>query len=98
MSITHQEDRAGTMHEISSTVTIKGQVTIPIEIRRLLGVKPHDHVTFVVEGGRVELKRKESVVARTAGIFRDEEQPLTAQQLREAGEEAIAEDAQERMG
>ncbi len=42
--------------ELVSTVTVKGQVTIPIEVRRLLGVKPHDKVVFRIEDGRVELQ------------------------------------------
>ncbi len=37
------------------TVTQKGQVTIPLAIRRLLDVKPRDRVVFRVTEGRVEL-------------------------------------------
>jgi antitoxin PrlF len=39
-----------------STITIKGQTTIPREIRRHLKVKPGDRIEFVVEqDGRVVL-------------------------------------------
>jgi AbrB family looped-hinge helix DNA binding protein len=86
------------MREISSTITTKGQVTIPIEVRRLLGVEPHDQVAFVVEGDKVELKRKESVVARTAGALRSDRSIATDEELREAAETAIAEEAMRRMG
>lgn len=34
-------------------VTSKGQVTIPIEIRRKLGVKNGDKILFVEENGRI---------------------------------------------
>ncbi len=34
-----------------ATVTSKGQVTIPLEVRRRLGVKEGDRVEFVIEGG-----------------------------------------------
>lgn len=34
-------------------VTSKGQITIPIEIRRFLGVKDGDKVMFVQDGNRV---------------------------------------------
>lgn len=34
-------------------VTSKGQVTIPIEIRRKLGVKTGDKILFVEEGDRI---------------------------------------------
>lgn len=59
--------------EYTGTLTQKGQVTIPVEVRRLLGIGPKDKVTFVVENGRVRLKRTQSVVERTAGVFKSAE-------------------------
>ncbi len=41
------------MKEFLTTITKKGQVTIPVEIRRLLGFKPKDKVVFMVEGENV---------------------------------------------
>lgn len=38
-----------------STVTAKGQVTIPKEIRDLLQIRPNDKVDFIIEGGRAVL-------------------------------------------
>ncbi len=35
-----------------STVTTKGQVTIPKEVRDLLHIHPNDKVDFIIEGGR----------------------------------------------
>lgn len=86
------------MKELLSTVTSKGQVTIPAEIRRMLRVSPHDKVAFVVEKDQVRLARRGSVVAHTAGILKSEGQALSAEELREAAEKAIAEDVLERMG
>jgi AbrB family looped-hinge helix DNA binding protein len=37
------------MREILMTVTSKGQVTIPAEVRRLLGVQKRRKVAFVIE-------------------------------------------------
>ncbi|MBI2864482.1 MAG: type II toxin-antitoxin system PrlF family antitoxin [Chloroflexi bacterium] len=37
------------MKEILSTITSKGQVTIPAEVRRHLGVNTHDKIAFVIE-------------------------------------------------
>ena len=81
-----------------STVTSKGQVTIPAEIRRILRVLPHDKVAFVVEGDTVRLARRGSVVSQTAGIFKTAQSPLSAEELREEAERAIAEDVVERIG
>ncbi len=39
-------------------VTSKGQVTIPIEIRSLLGILPNSEVEFVERGGNVILRKK----------------------------------------
>jgi antitoxin PrlF len=42
--------------EITSTITSKGQVTIPAEVRRQLELKPGDKIVFVVEeAGQVRL-------------------------------------------
>jgi len=38
-------------------VTSKGQVTIPVDIRRRLGITPNSEVEFVVEEGQVVLRR-----------------------------------------
>ena len=40
-------------------VTVKGQVTIPRDIREQLGIMPHSDVEFVVEGKRVYLRKRE---------------------------------------
>ena len=44
------------MRSVVSTITTKGQVTIPAEIRRHLGVGEHDQVAFVIEGDHVRLQ------------------------------------------
>ena len=40
----------------SSTISSKGQVTVPLEVRRRLGLHEGDRVEFVNEGGRVVLR------------------------------------------
>jgi AbrB family looped-hinge helix DNA binding protein len=45
----------------ATTVTSKGQVTIPMEIRRALGIRQGSRVAFTHENGKVELR----VVHRT---------------------------------
>ena len=44
-----------TMKEIFTTVTQRGQVTIPVEVRRLLGIKTGDKVAFAIDDGQVSL-------------------------------------------
>lgn len=44
------------------TLTSKGQITVPVEVRRWLGLKQGDQVEFVEEAGRIFLKPKRKVV------------------------------------
>jgi AbrB family looped-hinge helix DNA binding protein len=43
------------MRRFTSSVSPKGQVTIPAEVRRRLRIGPRDRVTFEVEGDDVRL-------------------------------------------
>ncbi len=40
----------------SSTISSKGQITVPLEIRRRLGLKEGDRVEFVVEGEKTVIR------------------------------------------
>jgi AbrB family looped-hinge helix DNA binding protein len=40
----------------SSTISSKGQVTVPIEVRHRLGLKQGDRVEFLFEDGRTVLR------------------------------------------
>lgn len=44
------------MRKYVSTITQRGQVTLPAEIRRWLGVKPTDQVEFQIQGDQVTVK------------------------------------------
>lgn len=52
----------------ASTLTSKGQVTIPANVRKQLGLRPGDRVGFIVEDGEVCLVRKESRIEAAFGI------------------------------
>jgi AbrB family looped-hinge helix DNA binding protein len=53
-----------------SKITSKGQITVPIEIRRLLGVCEGDRLLFEsdAEGVRIRPVRSKSVLAKYRGI------------------------------
>jgi AbrB family looped-hinge helix DNA binding protein len=44
-----------------TTVTTKGQVTIPIELRRELGIEPGDRIQFESGEGGLQLRRIPSI-------------------------------------
>lgn len=86
------------MKERWTIVTRKGQVTVPAEIRRELGLSEGDKVAFVLDEGELRLVRTASVVERTAGALRGKGPALSAERLREAAEQAIAQETVERTG
>ena len=51
-------------------VTSKGQITVPVEIRKSLGVKPGDHLRFEQQEGDVRVMRdaEENVFEQYRGI------------------------------
>ena len=79
-------------------VTRKGQITIPAEYRRALGLAEGDKVAVTLEDGQVRVSPYGSVAARTAGVVKWEGPVLSAEELRAAAEAAIAEAAIKRMG
>lgn len=85
------------MLRIHTTLTRKGQVTVPAEIRRALGLKEGDKVLFTMEDGTVQLARTGSVVERTAGMLKHRGRTLTERELKESAEQAIADDVYRRM-
>ncbi len=93
---TYQEGQE--MQERVSVVTRKGQITIPAEFRKALGLKEGDKVALSLEEGEVRLAPSESVAARTAGVFKTDEPAKSAEELRVMAEEAIAQDVMERSG
>jgi antitoxin PrlF len=84
------------MREMETTITQKGQVTIPIEIRTRLGLKPRDRVRFEVEGDEVKLRPVPSTILRGFGSIA----PRTTEailQEREAFEQGVAEEVAEEL-
>lgn len=43
------------MKEITTRLTQRGQVTVPVEVQRLLGIRPRDRVVFAIDNGDVRL-------------------------------------------
>jgi antitoxin PrlF len=43
------------MKEIVATLTERGQITVPAEVRRLLGARPRGKLAFRIEGNEVRL-------------------------------------------
>lgn len=79
------------------TVTTKGQVTIPVEIRRLLGVKPQDKVVFRITDGKVELRPSKMTLESTFGAVTPQNRPEDFKRLRDVAIQEHAQNVIDRM-
>jgi antitoxin PrlF len=69
--------------EIISTITSKGQVTIPAEVREYLGVKTNDKIAFVIDSEgivRIRVPRYPDV-ASLRGAAGSLSEPLSWRQM-----------------
>ena len=78
-------------------VTSKGQITIPIDIRRKLGVKEGDKILFVEEGDRVVIMNSSMEALRRAQVaFAGEAERLGLEDEQDVAD-LVAELRRERM-
>ena len=70
------------MSEGITRITSKGQVTVPVAIRRALGLKPRDRLAFTLEDGHATLRKAESIVDKLAGSVKYDGPPLDFKKLR----------------
>jgi AbrB family looped-hinge helix DNA binding protein len=77
------------MLEILATVTEKGQVTIPADVRRKLGIGTREKVAFVVtDDGRVEVRRPTFPTVRSMiGIAGKLPKPMDWNEMRQIAHE-----------
>ena len=68
----------------SAKITSKGQITIPIEVRVKLGIKPGDRVLFLEnEKGEVVLKPKTGSLMDVRGMLKWTGKPATIEEMNE---------------
>jgi antitoxin PrlF len=73
------------MKEIISTITSKGQVTIPAEVRNYLGIKTNDKIAFVIDSEgvvRIRVPRYPDI-ASLRGAAGSLNKPLSWQEMQE---------------
>lgn len=88
------------MRTYQATVTSKGQVTIPVAIRRALGMEPRDRVVFILDDtGTVRVSRVAFTVADTYGavpaIGREDELEEASREAREERAERLVDELRE---
>lgn len=86
------------MREVTTTITSKGQVTVPAAIRKALGLKTRDRVSFTLTDGGAELRPFKSVLDRLGGSIKPRKKPEDFKELRALAIEEIVENAIKEMG
>ena len=69
---------------MTGTLTSKGQVTVPVEIRRFLNVGPGDKLLFARTGSRVEIVPATSSVRQLKTVLPKPARRLTLAQMEAA--------------
>lgn len=74
-----------------SRITVKGQATIPVQIRKFMGISAHDLVRFRVSGGKVVLDPVKKTILDFKGAFRSDKAELDYETVRRKTRLRVAE-------
>lgn len=81
------------MRQMVGSVSPKGQVTLPVEFRRRLGIKPKDKVVFHLEQGKLEITPAPSALTDSYQAIPALQPPRSWKEIEALVGEEIAEDA-----
>jgi AbrB family looped-hinge helix DNA binding protein len=79
------------MHEYWASVTERGQVTIPAEVRAAMGLQGRGKVTFLMEDGHVVM-RKVRPLTEVFGSVPALKTPMSWSEMQEIAHEEVAQD------
>ena len=85
------------MKESLATITAKGQVTIPAEIRKALGLKPRDKIVFIFNQGEVKLAPSSSTLRAGFGAVKPRKKPEDFKELRGEVQKWVVQKAEEKL-
>ncbi len=69
---------------MTATLTSKGQITLPVALRRRLGIHAGDRLTFVCSDGRCEVIPMHNSIRDLKGMLRKPARALSLAQIDEA--------------
>jgi len=69
---------------LKSKVFANGSTTLPKSVREALGVKPGDHVRYVISGDRVQVLRTRSVHELAGMLARDDQAAVSLGEMQDA--------------
>lgn len=68
---------------VESTITSKGQTTLPKPVREALGVKPGDRVRYLIIGNEVRIIPVRPL-SRLLGVLKHDGPPVTLEEMERA--------------
>lgn len=76
-----QGDESIHIYGLSSTVTAKGQATIPLAVRKKLDLKPGDQVGFIEQDDKIYLIPLNKSLASLKGLLRKPKKALSLNEM-----------------
>ena len=70
------------MHE--STITAKGQTTLPKDVRSILNIKPGDKVRYLLLDGEVRILKARPLSSLKGLLKRNDQEPVSLAEMDEA--------------
>lgn len=77
--------------EIMASVTERGQVTIPAEVRRALGLKKRDKVIFAIDDGTIVLKKPRFTIETAYASVKPLDPPVDWKEVERAAKDEVVE-------
>ncbi len=74
----------------TSTISVKGQITIPAKIRKQLGLKSNDKVAFIFRGNEIILKPIKGTIKDLRGSIQPRQQPEDFETIRQQVKRTVA--------
>jgi antitoxin PrlF len=68
---------------VESTLTFKGQTTLPRKVRLALGLKPGDRLRYLIVGDEVRLVKAHSIMDMKGILRRQGQAPVSLEQMEE---------------
>lgn len=73
---------------ITTTITKKGQVTVPVSVRKALGIKPKDKIAFIEKGSDFVIKKAPNFFSLRGSVKRKNSFDIKAME-KSAEEQAV---------
>lgn len=85
------------MKEVLTTLTQRGQVTVPAEVRKILHLKPRDKVAFQIEDDQVRLVPAKFTIETAFGSVTPKSHPEDFEAIAQAAKEEHVEQVTKKM-